>query len=119
MSFFEKIVFIARRINDDGVIRRHQFADFMVNPAAVGGNQRIIFLRLKLVMNGNRQSQFVFFAEVLAVFDISGEGSLSSVHINRGNGKTFLKQFYGQMHGNRRFSGSAFFVADNDYMCFF
>lgn len=38
-------------------------------------------------------------AESFAVFEIFGERSLTAVHVDRGDRKTFLHQFDGQMHG--------------------
>lgn len=58
-------------------------------------------------------------AESFAVFEIFGERSLTAVHVDRGDRKTFLHQLDGQMHGNSGFAGAAFFVADNDNVGFF
>ena len=118
MRFFEKVVLVARRVDDNGVKSRQQRSDFVCCLFPVGGELFRRFGRFYRQQFGNRQFQVVFAAETAAVFDIVGKGALASVRVDDRYPETFLHQLDRQVHGYGRFAGSAFFVADNDYMSF-
>ena len=63
MRFFEKVVLVARRVDDNGVKSRQQRSDFVCRLFPVGGELFRRFGRFYRQQFGNRQFQVVFAAE--------------------------------------------------------